>query len=104
MAEKTIEREELLDRIDALQQEVSDLRKILMVLANSIGMIEGMEGVTHAYLRRAVAKLESTTSESLKEEYLETDEFTFEIEGGFKLMANRAREMDLTDLADHLEE
>lgn len=104
MDEEATGQDELPEKIDSLQKEVSELRKMLVVVASSVAMIEGMEDVTHTYLRRALAELESTSLAKLKEEYLLSDEFTPALERGLDLMAEEAREMNLTDLAEHLEE
>lgn len=90
--------------IQVLQKEVAELRKMLILVASTIAMVEGQQHVSHTYLRRALAKLENTGTTRLLEEYFESEKFTSDLEMGFELMAESAEEMGLQDLAEHLRE
>lgn len=98
------EYETLRREIGDLRDEIDELRRMVTIVAIGVALIEGGQNVTQTYLLRALAELQGGPLGSLREESFESEELTSKLENGLDLMAWRAREMGLQDLAERLEE
>jgi paraquat-inducible protein B len=102
MSEPEIANAELHNEIRALRQEVDELRRMLLLIASTVALVEGQNDVSHTYLRRALSELENTSMGSLMEEYMQSETLNADLERGLKIMAEQAEERNLPDLAEHL--
>jgi len=104
MNEPEVSNAELHNEIRKLREEVGELRRMLMLVASTVAMVEGQQNVSHTYLRRALAELESTSTGRLMEEYMKSERLNSKMEQGLEVMSREARDMDLSELVEHLEE
>ncbi len=90
--------------VEALRQEIDELKEMVMLVAGKTAMIEGQQNVSHTYLRRALKELEGITKNRLMQEYIQNEVLASEMESGFELMSGEAQERGLQDLVEYLEE
>jgi hypothetical protein len=93
----------LREEIGALREEVDRLRRILFVLSTTTALAKGDHSITHRYLRRLIEQVEGTSRDKLEEEALLNRNFAEPLEQALDLMADRAQEMNLSELAGWLE-
>jgi hypothetical protein len=98
MSKSEVSNAELRDEIRELREEVDKLRRMLILVAGTAAMIEGEQNVSQTYLRQMLAGLEDTSAGRSQEDYMA------DLERGLKVMTEEAKDMDLPDLVEYLEE
>jgi len=98
MSKSEVSNAELRDEIRELREEVDKLRRMLILVAGTAAMIEGEQNVSQTYLRQMLAGLEDTSAGHSQEDYMA------DLERGLKVMTEEAKDMDLPDLVEYLEE
>jgi len=100
----TKELDALRTELETVREEVQACRRMLLIVATTMALIDGDPSITHRYLRWALAKLETTSLGRLREGAFTASELRQPRNTALELMADRACEMDLSELAEHLEE
>lgn len=95
---------ELREEIQSLREDIDELRRMLVIVAGTVAMVEGQQNESHTYLKRVLAELKGTSTGRQGEEYTKSEKLTSDLERGLKIMADRAEEMGLPDLVEYLRE